>query len=83
MIKEKQDQTEKHECCQDVFKHGKHHGSCNCHNNSSALYGLGVIGALFYFLKDAATFSAVILGIGKSFFWPAFIVFKVLTNLHI
>lgn len=82
MIKEKQ--NKKHECCQnDVLTRGKECSNCNCHNNSSALYGLGVIGALFYFLKDAATFSAVILGIGKSFFWPAFIVFKVLTNLHV
>lgn len=80
MIKEKQ----KHECCQsDVLTRGKHHGSCDCHHNSSALYGLGVIGSLFYFLKDAVTFTAVMVGIFKSFFWPAFVVFRVLTNLKI
>lgn len=84
MIKEKETQTEKHECCQDVFKRGKHHNSSGCHNsNSCALYGIGVIGALFYFLQGAATFTAVVVGIFKSFFWPAFIVFKVLTNLGI
>ncbi len=83
MTKEKESQNEKHECCQDVFKHGKHHHDhCNC-NHSSAIYGLGVIGALFYFLQDAATFTAVIVGIFKSFFWPAFIIFRVLTDLHI
>ena len=83
MIKEKQTQTEKHECCQDVFKKGKHHHSnCNC-GQSSALYGLGVIGALFYFLQNAATFTAVIVGIFKAIFWPAFVIFRVLTDLHI
>lgn len=84
MIKEKEIKTEKHQCCpNDVLKRGRHHhGHCNCHH-SSALYSLGVIGALFYFLQNAATFTAVIVGIFKSFFWPAFIVFQVLTNLHI
>ena len=83
MIKEKDIKTEE-KCCSDyVFKHGKHHhSSCNC-GQSSALYGLGVIGALFYFLQNAATFTAVMIGIFKSFFWPAFIIFRVLTDLHI
>jgi len=31
MIKEKETKTENSKCCQDVFKHGKHHHShCNC-----------------------------------------------------
>ncbi len=83
MIKEKETKTENSKCCQDVFKHGKHHHShCNC-GQSSALYGLGVIGALFYFLQNAATFTAVIVGIFKAVFWPAFVIFRVLTDLHI
>jgi len=83
MIKEKETKTEKPECCQDVFKHGKHHHDhCNC-NHSSAIYGLGVISALFYFLQNAATFTAVIIGIFKAIFWPAFIIFRVLTDLGI
>ena len=50
---EKETKTENSKCCQDVFKHGKHHHShCNCHQGS-ALYGLGLFGALFYFLQDA------------------------------
>lgn len=51
--------------------------------DSGALYGLGIIGALFYFLQGAVTFGAVMTGIGKAFFWPAFVVFKVLTLLHV
>ena len=82
MIKQKETQAEKHECCQEVFTRSKHHKHCNC-NNNSALYGLGIFGALFYFLQNATTFTAVMVGIFKAVFWPAFIVFKVLTNLGI
>ena len=83
MIKEKETPIEKHECCQDFLKRGIHHHS-NCHSGqNSAIYGLGVIGALFYFLQNAATFSAVMVGIFKSIFWPAFVLFRVLTELHL
>ncbi len=56
---------------------------CNCHNNGSsgAIYGLGVIGALFYFLSHATSFGMVLIGIGKSIFWPAILMFKLLTYL--
>lgn len=67
------------ECCnKNMFKHKHHHGGCGGNN---ALYGLGVVGALFYFLKGASTFGAVMMGIGKSFFWPAILMFKLLTYL--
>ena len=53
------------------------------HSGSSALYGIGVVGALIYFLQHATTVSAVIIGIIKAFFWPAVIVFQALTLLKI
>lgn len=59
--------------------HHHHHN----HGGGNAIYGLGVIGALFYYLKGAATFVAVIVGIGKAIFWPAFLIYKVLTLLKI
>jgi len=80
MIKPKKDNSENQNCCSRHVSKLKHY-----HNppQSSAIYGLGVIGALFYFLQSAATFSAVIVGIFKSIFWPAFVIFKVLTILEI
>lgn len=72
------------ECCQGlcsekmVCKHKHSH----CGANSSAIYGLSVIGALFYFLQNAPTFGAVIIGIGKAIFWPAILMFKLLTYLQ-
>lgn len=83
MIKTKQNKKET--CCSDeILTRGKHKKcDCKCHhgNNSSAIYGLGIFGALFYFLQGATTFTAVIVGIFKSIFWPAFLLFKVLTLL--
>lgn len=62
-------------------RHQGHHSSCR--HESGAIYGLGVIGALFYFLQNATTFWAVLLGIAKAVFWPAFVVFRLLTLLQI
>jgi len=74
------DENKKNECCE------IHSKKCNCHGghggSGGAIYGLGVIGALFYFLKGAATFGAVVMGIGKSIFWPALMIFKLLTLLQ-
>ncbi len=51
--------------------------------SGDAIYGLGVIGALFYFLQQAGTFGAVILGIIKSIFWPAILMYELLTYLKL
>lgn len=72
-------QNESSECCTDkVFSRGRHD---HC-GSSNAIYGLGVVGALFYFLQSAVGFSAVIIGIGKAIFWPAILMFKLLTYLQ-
>jgi hypothetical protein len=66
------------ECCghKNIFKRGHGNGGGN------AIYGLGVVGALFYFLKGATTLGPVLMGIGKSIFWPALLMFKLLTYLR-
>lgn len=48
---------------------------------SGAIYGLGVIGALVYFLQHATTFLAGVIGIIKAVFWPGVILYKVLEFL--
>ncbi|HOX96208.1 MAG TPA: hypothetical protein PLI45_02405 [Candidatus Woesebacteria bacterium] len=53
-------------------------GSC-----TEALYGLGMIGALFYFLSGITGFGPILVGIGKAIVWPAFVVFKILGLLGI
>ncbi len=73
-------------CCHEEMSCKPHHHGHGGHcggGQSNAIYGLGVVGALFYFLKGASTFALVITGIGKAIFWPAILMFKLLTYLNI
>lgn len=58
---------------------------CNHKNNSisrgDGVYGLGTIGALFYYLPHAQSFQEGVLGIVKAAFWPAFLVYKLIELL--
>lgn len=60
----------------------KKHSHSHSHSSGDAIYGLGVIGALFYFLQHASNFTGFIMGIGKAVFWPAILMFKLLTYLQ-
>lgn len=44
----------------------------------SAIYGMGFIGALIYFIQHATGFWMGVFGIIKAIFWPAFVVYKTL-----
>ncbi|MDD4136020.1 MAG: hypothetical protein PHN66_03050 [Candidatus Shapirobacteria bacterium] len=83
MKKQTSQENKKTECCCEekiVVKKNR----CHCSNSgSNAIYGLGVIGALFYFLNNATSFSLVLIGIGKSIFWPAILMFELLTYLQL
>jgi hypothetical protein len=50
---------------------------------SGAVYGMGVLGGLIYTFLHLSSFSAFILGIIFSIFWPAFLVFKAFEMLKI
>jgi len=43
---------------------------------SGAVYGLGFIGAVVYFIMHATCFWAGVLGVLKAIVWPAFFVFE-------
>lgn len=47
-----------------------------------AVYGLGMIGALVYYVQNATSFWLVIVGIFKAVFWPAFVLHALLTFLQ-
>lgn len=51
--------------------------------NMGAVYGLGFIGALVYFLMHATSFWGGALGILKAIVWPALIVFQLLQFFHL
>jgi hypothetical protein len=48
---------------------------------SGAIYGIGMLGALVYFIQHASTPLAWVLGILKAIFWPGVILYKVLELL--
>jgi len=47
----------------------------------NAVYGLGLIGALVYYIQYANGFWSVILGILKALVWPAFVIYDLLKFL--
>jgi len=69
------EKTMKHEDCK---HHHKHRGG----QAGGAVYGLGMIGALVYYLSTAASFWLGLLGILKAIVWPAFVVFELMKTLH-
>ncbi|MEI6058667.1 MAG: hypothetical protein WCP89_02750 [archaeon] len=48
------------------------------HGTGGAVYGLGFIGALVYYISTATTFMMGFLGVLKAIVWPAFLVYGLL-----
>jgi hypothetical protein len=47
----------------------------------NAVYGLGLIGALVYYIQAADGFWVGVLGVLKAIVWPAFVVYDLLQFL--
>lgn len=45
---------------------------------AGAVYGLGFVGALIYFIQNAPNFWMGLLGVLKAMVWPAYVVYKLL-----
>ncbi len=45
---------------------------------SEAVYGLGLIGSLIYYIQHATTLGMGLLGLLKAIVWPALLVYRVL-----
>lgn len=50
--------------------------------SAGAVYGLGLIGALIYFLQAANGFWDVVLAFLQAVVWPAYIVYKLLESFY-
>jgi hypothetical protein len=69
------------ECDEDEKKpwfKGCSSGGTGC---GGALYGLGFLGALFYFITTATSAWGIVVGIIKAIFWPGVIVYGILKLL--
>jgi len=62
------------ECCGDKK-------NMNANASGGAIYGMGLIGALVYYLSNADTFWMGVLGFLKALIWPAMLVYKLLEFL--
>jgi hypothetical protein len=49
---------------------------------AGAVYGLGFIGAVIYYIQQATTFWIGTLGVLKAIVWPAFLVYHLLQFLN-
>ena len=50
-------------------------------SSSSAVYGLGFIGAVVYYIGAATSFGMGLLGFLKALVWPAFLVYELFSSL--
>ena len=50
---------------------------------SGAVYGLGFIGALIYFITHATGFWMGVFGVFKAIFWPAFFIYAIFKYLGV
>ena len=57
--------------------------SVSAGNAANAVYGMGLIGAMVYFIQHASSFWAGALGILEAIIWPAIVVYKLLEFLHL
>jgi len=55
----------------------------NCNSCGSAVYGLGFIGALVYYISTANGFWMGVLGFLKALVWPAFLIYELLKFLGV
>lgn len=68
-------------CCESTEKNWS--GKCAFRGSGcgGAIYGLGFLGSLFYFVTTAPDFWAAVIGVVKAILWPAFIAYGLLKFL--
>ncbi|OIO22051.1 hypothetical protein AUJ17_00835 [Candidatus Micrarchaeota archaeon CG1_02_47_40] len=49
--------------------------------SGGAFYGMGFLGALFYYLSTATSLWMGIIGVAKAIFWPAVLVYELMKFL--
>lgn len=52
------------------------------HGSSGALYFVGFIGALVYWMQAAVGFGAVVTGFLKACVWPAYVAYQLLESFY-
>jgi hypothetical protein len=55
--------------------------SMNQNAQQGAVYGMGFLGALVYYISTATSFLMGLWGVVKAIFWPGFLVYEVLKSM--
>lgn len=55
----------------------------HCHGCGGAIYALGFLGALAYYLTTATSILGGIIGVIKAILWPAFLVYGIMKFMGI
>lgn len=75
-VEEIVEETKKNKCKGDKY-------NMNSHASGGAVYGLGLIGALVYFISTAGGFWMGVLGVLKAIVWPAILIFELMSYLNL
>lgn len=51
-------------------------------SGGGAVYGLGLVGALIYYIQTASNFWDGVIGVLQAIVWPAFVVYELLQFLE-
>ena len=57
--------------------------NCMCGHSGNAVYGLGFIGSVIYYVSTATSFWMGVIGVLKSIVWPVFVVYGLLKFLGV
>ncbi len=52
------------------------------HHSGNAIYGLGLMGAVIFYISKATGFWMGVVGLLKALVWPAFLVYQLLVYLN-
>ena len=64
-------------------KENKQWKGMNNQAGASAVYGLGLIGAIIYYFQQATTLGEGIIGLVKAILWPAFLIYELFKFLNL
>jgi len=57
-------------------------GNTGAAAGAGAVYGLGIFGAIIYYIQTATGFFDGLIGVIKAFFWPGFMVYELMQFLR-
>ena len=77
------DMKQSHKVCTCECDHRRGKNNAKYNHGGNAVYSLGLIGAVVYYVSTAGGFWVGVLGVFKAIVWPAFVVYEIMKMLQI